>query len=245
MKSIQQQINTELENTFTEKAILNVRWFGRETYIKSWQRMRNFTDSRKENTTDECWLGEHEPVFTQGQNGQSEHILNPGEIPVVQTDRGGQITYHGPGQLMVYFLIDLKRKKMSIRKFVSSLEISVIDFLASYQITAYAKPSAPGVYIDVRSDVKIKSNQSLKIQTKKICSIGLRVRRGCSYHGIAFNINMDLEPFNRINPCGFSSLKMTQLAEFVDKCDLLNTGQNLVNYLIRNLGYTSANFLSH
>lgn len=201
-----------------------IRWLGRKDYLTSWEAMRQFTDQRTDQTLDEIWLLEHDPVFTQGQNGKAEHVLNPGDIPVIQTDRGGQVTYHGPGQLMVYCLIDIKRKKLTIRQLVSSLEQTIIHFLAHYQISAYAKPDAPGVYID----------------KSKICSIGLRVRRGCSYHGIAFNVDMDLSPFARINPCGFAKLAMTQLKDHHGPADLFTTGHQLINYLIKNLGYTSA-----
>ena len=204
---------------------VTVRWLGSQDYQLCWQAMRDFTQSRDETTADEIWLLEHPPVFTQGQNGQPEHVINPGNIPIVKSDRGGQVTYHGPGQLMIYTLIDLKRKKFNVRELVSHLEQSVIDFLQSYNITAIAKQDAPGVYVD----------------HKKICSIGLRIRKGCSYHGIAFNVSLDLEPFTRINPCGFAELKMTQFSELSGSRDTLETGRGLVKYLIKNLGYTSVN----
>ena len=176
---------------------LNIRWLGRQEYLACWASMQQFTNARNDETMDEIWLLEHHPVFTQGQNGKPEHVLNPGNIPIVQTDRGGQVTYHGPGQLMIYTLIDLKRKKLNVRELVTRLEQSIIDLLAEYGITALAKREAPGVYMD----------------DKKICSIGLRIRKGCAYHGIAFNVALDLEPFTRINPCGFKELQMTQFAE--------------------------------
>lgn len=204
--------------------LVTIRWLGRQDYLSSWEAMQQFTNHRDEQTVDEIWLLEHDPVFTQGQNGKPEHVLDAGNIPIVATDRGGQVTYHGPGQLMVYMLIDLKRKKLNVRTLVSLLEQSVIDLLAAHQIQAVAKQDAPGVYVD----------------GKKICSIGLRIRRGCSYHGIAFNINMSLAPFKQINPCGFADLKMTQLAELIGPCDVLETGEQLVTYLIKNLGYTDA-----
>ncbi len=204
-----------------------IRWLGRQDYTDCWQAMQQFTQQRNEETLDEIWLLEHHPVFTQGQNGKTEHILNPGEIPVVQTDRGGQVTYHGPGQLMVYTLIDIQRKKINVRQLVTLLEQSVIALLNELNIEAYAKREAPGVYVD----------------EKKICSIGLRIRRGRAYHGIAFNIAMDLTPFTRINPCGFSSLKMTQLVELGGLTNLRETGMKLTNFLITNLGYTSSSFL--
>ena len=212
--------------------LTTIRWLGQQDYQSCWQAMQAFTNQRDENTVDEIWLLEHDPVFTQGQNGKAEHILAPGNIPIVKTDRGGQVTYHGPGQLMVYTLIDLKRKQLNVRQLVSLLEQSVIDFLAAHGISALAKCDAPGVYVD----------------GKKICSIGLRIRRGCSYHGIAFNINMDLAPFKRINPCGFADLSMTQLHTLLKKdthstANVFGAGKELVNYLIKNLGYTTPHYL--
>lgn len=207
---------------------LIIRWLGQQDYSACWQAMQQFTNQRNEHTLDEIWLLEHHPVFTQGQNGKPEHILDPGLIPVVQTDRGGQVTYHGPGQLMVYTLIDLQRKKLNVRELVTQLEQSVIDLLTHHGIHAYAQRKAPGVYVD----------------EKKICSIGLRIRRGCAYHGIAFNVAMDLAPFTRINPCGFTSLKMTQLSALSHLKETLATGQQLTNYLIKNLGYTTSSYVN-
>lgn len=210
----------------TTKNTLNIRWLGKnQDYQACWQKMRDFTDNRNEETADEIWLLEHSPVFTQGQNGQPEHLLNPGDIPVVQTDRGGQITYHGPGQLMAYTLFNLRRHKLNVRQLVSLLEQSVVDLLAQHNIKAAAKADAPGVYVD----------------DKKICSIGLRIRRGCSYHGIAFNINMDLEPFKRINPCGFSKLEMTQCAELSDLDDTKKAGELFASFLSKHLDYEVTN----
>lgn len=203
--------------------ILTVRWLGRQDYHPIWQAMQEFTHNRTDATTDEIWLLEHNPVFTQGQNGKPEHVLNPGNIPIVQTDRGGQVTYHGPGQLMVYTLIDLRRKKIHVRELVTMLEQSVIDLLAEHGIKAAAKADAPGVYVD----------------HKKICSIGLRIRKGCSYHGIAFNVALDLEPFTRINPCGFSQLQMAQFSELGGSSSTLETGRGLIKYLMKNLRYTT------
>lgn len=205
---------------------LNVKWLGQQDYQSCWQAMQAFTNERTEKSLDEVWLLEHHPVFTQGQNGKAEHVLNPGSIPVIKTDRGGQVTYHGPGQLMVYTLLDLKRKQFTVRGLVTSLEKSVIDLLAQYGVTAHAKPEAPGIYVD----------------EKKIGSIGLRIRRGCSYHGIAFNVSMDLEPFTRINPCGFSQLKMTEFAACGGLKSIRETGNQLINHLMKNLSYTSANY---
>lgn len=207
---------------------LTVRWLGSQEYLSCWQAMQQFTNQRQADTPDEIWLLEHYPVFTQGQNGKAEHILDPGDVPIIATDRGGQVTYHGPGQLMVYTLIDIKRKQLNVRSFVSNLEQTIIDLLAQYGITAAAKREAPGVYV----------------HEKKICSIGLRIRRGCTYHGIAFNVCMDLQPFSRINPCGFAELKMTQLAALGGVQETRQAGEQLINYLIKNLGYTSANYHS-
>lgn len=168
-------------------------------YQQTWQEMRDFTLNRGESTADEIWLLEHPPVFTQGMAGKPEHILNPGSIPIVQTDRGGQVTYHGPGQLIGYVLFDLRRLKLGVKAYVGLIEDSVVQLLAEYNIKANTKSGAPGVYV----------------ADKKICSIGLKISRGCSYHGIALNVNNDLEPFSRINPCGFQNLQMTKIDDFV------------------------------
>ena len=185
--------------------------------------MQTFTNERNEETVDEIWLVEHPPVFTQGQAGKPEHLLQTGNIPVIQIDRGGQVTYHGPGQLVVYTLIDMKRKKFTIRDLVTHLEKSVIALIADYNVEALAKRDAPGVYI----------------QDKKICSIGLRIRRGCSYHGLALNVAMDLEPFSRIHPCGFRQLKMTQLSALDKNVTVKTTGLKLIKHLMTNLGYNN------
>lgn len=170
-------------------------------YQTVWLEMQRFTGQRSATTIDEIWLVEHPPVFTIGQNGKPEHLLNTAtDIPVINTDRGGQVTYHGPGQIVVYMLLDIKRKNLGIRQLVTLLEQSLIGLLAQYTIKAYAKPDAPGVYIN----------------EAKIGSIGLRIRKGYSYHGLSFNLAMDLSPFNQINPCGYQGLAITQL------CDLIN-----------------------
>ena len=179
-----------------------VKPLGVQPYIPTWEAMQAFTASRSETTPDELWLLEHPPVYTQGQAGKPEHVLNPGDIPIVQIDRGGQVTYHGPGQLIAYLLLDLKRHKMGVRELVRRIEQSVIDVLASYDITAYGKIDAPGVYVN-----------RLGVEAK-IAALGLRIRNGCSYHGLSFNVNMDLEPFSRINPCGYAGLQVTQLADY-------------------------------
>jgi lipoyl(octanoyl) transferase len=174
-----------------------VRTLGLVDYEPTWRAMQRFTETRDATTPDEIWLLEHPPVFTLGLNGNPAHVLAPGDIPVMHIDRGGQVTYHGPGQLVVYPLIDLKRARLGIRDLVCALEQSVIDTLAAYGIDAAARRGAPGVYVAGR----------------KIASVGLRVRRGCTYHGLAFNVRMDLEPFRRINPCGYAGLEVTQVAD--------------------------------
>lgn len=200
---------------------VTIRCLGMQDYQTVWFAMRDFTNTRDANTEDEIWVVEHPPVFTQGQNGKPEHLLNPGDIPVIQVDRGGQITYHGPGQLVVYPLIDLKRKKMNVRQIVTLLEKSIIELLADYQIPAEAKCQAPGVYVN----------------EKKIASVGLRIRRGSSFHGLALNVKMDLEPFSRINPCGFTGLEMTQIADFVPNIDLKTVEKKLLSHLVKNGNY--------
>ncbi|MBA2654278.1 MAG: lipoyl(octanoyl) transferase LipB [Gammaproteobacteria bacterium] len=204
-----------------------VRRLSLQNYAETWQEMKNFTDLRQADTPDEVWLLQHPPVFTQGQAGKPEHVLNPGDIPVVQTDRGGQVTYHGPGQLVMYTLFDLKRLKIGIRELVSKLETTVIQVLADYKISAAARCDAPGVYVN----------------EAKICSIGLRVRRGCSYHGIAFNIDMDLEPFTRINPCGFSNLTVTQMKQLTPQVNFKDVESKIVSYLIENFRYNQPSFI--
>lgn len=172
---------------------------GTQPYDPVWQAMRHYTDTRTAEDRDQLWLLEHSPVFTQGQAGRPEHLLDTGDIPVVQADRGGQVTYHGPGQLIAYVMLDLKRQKFGVRALVTALERSVIASLAWHGIDAYARPDAPGVYVTQAG------------QMAKIASLGLRVRRGCSFHGIAYNIDMDLTPFLRINPCGYAGMPMTHL----------------------------------
>lgn len=172
-----------------------VRQLGCQAYEPVWRKMQEFTANRDAETADEIWLLQHEPVFTQGMNGKPEHILNRNNIPVVEIDRGGQVTYHGPGQLIVYCLIDLKRKKFGIRQMVTALEEAVIDLLKDEGINAVARKDAPGVYVD----------------DAKVSALGLRVKRGSSYHGLSLNVDMDLSPFKQINPCGYEDLKVTQL----------------------------------
>ena len=176
---------------------LVIKDLGRQEYEPLWRNMQSFTDTRGPSTPDELWFAEHPPVFTLGLNADPSHVLMPGDIPVVQTDRGGQVTYHGPGQLMIYPLIDLRRRSLGIRPLVTALEKTVVTLLADHDIAAVARPDAPGVYVDDR----------------KVASVGLRVRRGASYHGMALNIDMDLEPFGRINPCGYQGLEVTSLRQ--------------------------------
>ncbi|KTD23646.1 Legionella secretion system protein X [Legionella israelensis] len=178
--------------------MIRIKQLGMQPYQAIWQQMKNFTMERNPFSDDELWLLEHMSVYTQGQAGKAEHILNPQDIPVIQTDRGGQITYHGPGQLVVYVLMDIKRKNIGIRTLVSSLEKILIAVLCHFDIKANIRCGAPGVYVD----------------DKKIASIGLRVKNGCTYHGIALNVNMDLTPFKGINPCGFRQMEMTQISAF-------------------------------
>jgi lipoyl(octanoyl) transferase len=172
-----------------------LRRLGRVDFAPTWRAMQAFTDARDEDTPDELWFLEHDPVFTQGLNGKPEHLLAPGDIPVVGIDRGGQVTYHGPGQLVMYALVDLRRRQIGVRELVVALENAVVALAAAHGIAASGRREAPGVYVGER----------------KLASIGLRVRRGCSYHGLALNVDMDLEPFGRINPCGMAGLAMTQL----------------------------------
>ncbi len=201
---------------------LRVRYLGLQPYEPSLQAMQDFTDSRDAETVDEIWLLQHEPVFTQGQAGKDEHLLQQTHIPIIKTDRGGQVTYHGPGQLIAYMLIDLKRLGIGVRQLVTLMEEAIIDTLAQWQVTAYGKPDAPGVYVG----------------KAKIASLGLRVRKGCSFHGLALNVDMDLEPFLTINPCGYAGLDMVQLADFADQPTVATVSEQLLHHLTKKLGYT-------
>jgi len=212
-----------------QKPPLIVRQLGLQDYQEIWYKMQDFTDNRNAETIDEVWLVEHYPVFTQGQAGKPEHLLQSGAIPLVQSDRGGQITYHGPGQQVMYVLIDIRRhQNLNVRQLVTALEQSVVRTLADYAIEGYSKVDAPGVYID----------------GKKICSLGLRIRKGCAFHGLAFNINMDLQPFHYINPCGYAGLEMCQLADFIgrEEAVLDKVSPKLVNHLAELLGYNLTKF---
>lgn len=195
-------------------------------YQTIWQAMQNFTDLRDDSVVDELWVVEHDPVFTQGQAGKEEHLLNPGDIPIVKVDRGGQVTYHGPGQLVIYLLINLRRKKIGVRDLVTLIEVSIVEMLKSFGINAYAKKDAPGVYID----------------EKKVASLGLRVRRGCSFHGLALNVDMDLEPFLRINPCGYAGLEMVQTSQINGPSTIQEAAQPLTSILAHKLSATQIEY---
>lgn len=199
---------------------LVIRNLGLTDYEPVWRAMQAFTDVRSANTEDEIWFTEHQPVFTLGLNASREHLLAPGDIPVVQIDRGGQVTYHGPGQLMVYPLIDIRRAGIGVRPLVSALEQSVVDLAAEFGISAASRCDAPGVYVD----------------GVKLASVGLRIRRGASFHGMALNVNIDLEPFSRINPCGFSDLKVTDLARLQATSNLSQVKDRLLPHLLAHLG---------
>lgn len=195
---------------------LIIRQLNQLDYTTVWHAMQHFTDHRDEDTLDELWLVEHPPVFTQGQAGKEEHLLTTGDIPVVKVDRGGQVTYHGPGQQVIYFLINLKRRKLGVRQLVTLIENGIVNALGKFDINAYAKADAPGVYVDER----------------KVASLGLRVRKGCSFHGLALNVNMDLEPFLRINPCGYAGMEMIQTADINGPASVEQAGKALVEELV-------------
>ena len=195
------------------------RFLGRQDYVPLWHEMQAFTNERDESTPDEIWFCDHPPVFTLGLNAAKEHILAAGDIPVVQIDRGGQVTYHGPGMLMIYPLVDIKRAGIGVRTLVTALEQSVVDLLAEFDIESAAKPEAPGVYVD----------------EKKIASVGLRIRRGASFHGMALNVDGDLEPFSRINPCGYENLEMTDMRDLGIGLSLEETAERYLPHLIRHL----------
>ncbi len=209
-------------------ASLGFRELGLLPYEPVWQAMRRFTDMRGPQTGDEVWLVEHPPVFTQGQAGKAEHLLLPGDIPVVQVDRGGQVTYHGPGQLVAYLLLDVRRLGFGVRDLVSRIERCLIDLLAGYDVEAAAKPDAPGVYVD----------------GAKIASLGLRIRNGCSFHGLALNVDMDLAPFRRINPCGYAGLAMTQLRDQAGPIELSEVRARLRAQLVKHLDYAEQTTLT-
>lgn len=201
---------------------LIVRYLGTQTYQTTWQAMIDFTEERNSETVDEIWLVEHDPVFTQGLAGKAEHLLMHTDIPVVKSDRGGQITHHAPGQLIAYLLINIRRKAFNVRSLVSIIEQAIIDVLADHQVTAIAKPDAPGVYVD----------------GKKIASLGLKIRKGCSFHGLALNVDMDLTPFLQINPCGYAGLEMTQCRDLGITSSVADLSPLLIQKLNQNLQYS-------
>jgi len=203
----------------TDNPALVIRQLGRQAYLPVWHKMQQFTDTRDVHCADEIWLVEHDAVFTQGQAGKAEHILMAGDIPVVNVDRGGQVTYHGPGQQVIYLLLDIKRRKLGVRHLVTAMENAVVALLAEYSITAYAKKDAPGVYVD----------------EQKVCSLGLRIRRGCSFHGLALNVAMDLSPFDRINPCGYAGMQMIDTQRLGGPASMAEAGPALVAKLLNEL----------
>ncbi|WP_041456701.1 lipoyl(octanoyl) transferase LipB [Pantoea vagans] len=206
--------------------------FVRQSGLYDWQSvsdaMHHYTDQRDDQSRDEIWLVEHPPVFTQGQAGKAEHLLMPGDIPVVQSDRGGQVTYHGPGQQVMYVLIDIKRRKLGVRQLVTFLEETVIATLAEFGVSARARADAPGVYVG----------------EEKICSLGLRIRKGCSFHGLALNVAMDLSPFLRINPCGYAGMSMTQLKHFQPEVTTEQVRAPLVSAFARLAGYENVEWIA-
>ena len=189
-----------LDQPAADGRFLTIRRLGLQDYEPIWRAMRYIAEHPEKQRGDEIWLLSHKPVFTLGQAGRREHVLNPGQIPVVHSDRGGQVTYHGPGQLVAYLLLDVKRRRLGVKDLVALIENSVIESLADYRITAQGKPKAPGVYVD----------------DAKIAALGLRIRRGRSYHGLSLNVSMDLAPFELINPCGYEGLKVTRVADLVE-----------------------------
>ena len=208
--------------------VLGIRELGEADYGSTWLAMKHFTDGRDKHTADEVWLVQHPPVFTQGQAGKAEHLLLPGDIPVVKSDRGGQVTYHGPGQLVAYLMLDVRRLGFGVRELVTRMEQCLIDLLASYGVTAVARPDAPGVYVE----------------GAKIASLGLRIRNGCSFHGLALNVDMDLEPFRRINPCGYAGLAMTQLRDHAGPIEFAEVGARLRSQLVKHLDYAEQTTLT-
>ncbi len=206
---------------------IRIRRLGKDCdYLATYEAMKDFTDSRDKQSADELWLLQHPRVFTQGRAGKAEHVLAPGDIPVVHVDRGGQITYHGPGQWVLYLLVDLPRRELGVRALVDVIEQGIVRLLAEYGISAAARPDAPGVYVGA----------------DKIASLGLRVCKGCSYHGLSLNVDMDLEPFNRVNPCGYAGLQVTSMARCLPEqtLDMAEVGEALVAAIAAELDLASA-----
>ncbi|MEO3679400.1 lipoyl(octanoyl) transferase LipB [Rheinheimera fenheensis] len=221
MHSDLQQADTQQSTMLCEQLV--IRDLGVQDYTTVWQAMQQFTDTRTSATTDELWLLEHHRVFTQGQAGKEEHLLFPGDIPVVKVDRGGQVTYHGPGQLVVYVLLDLKRRNLGVRALVTLIEQVLVQLLQPYGINAYAKADAPGVYVD----------------EAKIASLGLRVRKGCTFHGLALNVDMDLTPFSRINPCGYAGMQMIQCKDIGGPQSIAEAKQRIMQCFQQALSITT------
>lgn len=211
-----------------DKDTVYIRTLGFQAYEDTWSRMKDYTLARTNESVDELWFLEHPPVFTQGLAGKAEHLLAPGDIPVIQTDRGGQVTYHGPGQLVVYFLIDIERRGIGPKSLVRKIEESVIALLQYYNIKGHLQDGAPGVFVN----------------NEKIASIGLRIKNKASYHGLSLNIDMDLEPFSRINPCGFQKLKMTQMKDFVPDISVGEVSEQILKHIKETFMYNSANLIS-
>ncbi len=192
---------------------------GRSDYQLTWQAMRDFTHQRVPQTPDQLWITEHSPIFTQGLNGRAEHVLNRGDIPLLQVDRGGQVTYHGPGQLIIYCLLDLNRLGLGVKGLVAHIEQSIVDLLGGFGIESHTRSGAPGVYVD----------------QAKIAALGLRIRKGCCYHGLSLNVDMELEPFNRIDPCGYPGLAVTQLRDLGVNVGIDQLGDQLADIILGNL----------
>jgi len=198
---------------------ISVKNLGLTDYRETWEKMKTFTQARDVSTVDELWITEHAPVFTQGQNGKPEHLFDTGDIPVIHIDRGGQVTYHGPGQLVLYCLLDINRLRLGVRGLVTRIELSIIELLRRYNVKAIARKDAPGVYVD----------------QAKIAALGLRIRKGSCYHGLSLNVDMDLSPFTRINPCGLKGQAVTQTADLGIPIGLEQAGQELADILIGNI----------
>lgn len=200
---------------------LVVKNLGKESYAETFQAMKSFTDSRDERSADEFWFVQHPPVYTFGQAGKLEHLLTPGDIPVIHSDRGGQVTYHGPGQLVCYLLLDIRRLQLGVRDLVTAIEQSIVQLINSYGVAAEAKPEAPGVYVDDR----------------KLAALGLRIRKGCSYHGLSLNVDMDLNPFSNINPCGIEGIEVVDMKRLGIDRPMAKVISELTDILIQQIGY--------
>ena len=212
------------QTMLSASTMLNIRDLGRRDYEPVWREMQAFTTSRNSHTPDELWIVEHPPVFTLGLNGKAEHLLNPGDIPVINVDRGGQVTYHGPGQLVIYTLLDIQRRHLGVKELVRALEQAIVNLLADFGIPAEGREDAPGVYV----------------AEAKIAALGLRVKKGRTYHGLALNVAMDLTPFSRINPCGHAGMAVTQTRDLGIPAPLPELRDRLIEHLRTVLGYNNA-----